>query len=293
MTDVEPRRYKELARHRDVIQNANRKFLWSAVYNYDVQFRLGLTLNTSARFDTVDTTLYTTILDSSTFRKDGISCQRCKSPNHRRWRKNQSEKRSRTRPDSGQQANNWKFEKWFTGHGKEGCNLFQPNSCQQGTECAHVCKACRGSTLWKIVNTLPDFNSSFKTDTWTDCSSRYRDQTLANDLLHDICFGVNIGFSGNHDSQIYENHFLAKTNPEAVAKELERELTLNRKIGPFLTSDRQLKSTQYLRNAASSAIYPGPSLTLLTMVFPKNCFVVPTTPLTRRSRNLNSQDKVH
>ena len=47
----------------------------------------GLTLNTSARFDTVDTTLYTTILDSSTFRKDGISCQRCKSPNHRRWRK--------------------------------------------------------------------------------------------------------------------------------------------------------------------------------------------------------------
>lgn len=87
MTDVEPRRYKELARHRDVIQNANGKFLWSAVYNYDVQFRLGLTLNTSARFDTVDTTLYTTILDSSTFRKDGISCQRCKSPNHRRWRK--------------------------------------------------------------------------------------------------------------------------------------------------------------------------------------------------------------
>lgn len=133
--------------------------------------------------------------------------------------------------------------------------------------------------LWD--RTLPDFNSSFKTDTWTDCSSRYRDQTLANDLLHDIRFGVNIGFSGNHDSQIYENHFLAKTNPEAVAKELERELTLNRKIGPFLTSDRQLKSTQYLRNVASFAIYPGPSLTLLTMVFPKNCFVVPTTPLTR------------
>ena len=35
--------------------------MWSAVYNYDVQFRLSLTLNTSARFDTVDMTLYTTI----------------------------------------------------------------------------------------------------------------------------------------------------------------------------------------------------------------------------------------
>ena len=61
--DVAPLRYKELARYRDVIQKANRKFVWSAVYNYDAQFRLSLNLNTSARFDTVDTTLYTTILD--------------------------------------------------------------------------------------------------------------------------------------------------------------------------------------------------------------------------------------
>jgi len=156
--DVEPLRYKELARYRDVIQKANRKFVWSAVYNYDVQFRLRLTINTSARFDTVDTTLYTTILDSSAVRKEGISCQRCKSPNHlvrdclfrakTALEENQSAKKtsSHTRPDSGQQTNNWKYYKWFTSTGKEGCNLFQRNSCQQGTECkrAHVCKACRG-----------------------------------------------------------------------------------------------------------------------------------------------------
>ena len=30
--DVAPLRYKELARYRDVIQKANRKFVWSAVY---------------------------------------------------------------------------------------------------------------------------------------------------------------------------------------------------------------------------------------------------------------------
>lgn len=50
---------------------------------------------------------------------------------------NQSAKKigPRTRRDSGQQANAWKFEKWFTSHGKEGRNLFQHNSCQQGTEC--------------------------------------------------------------------------------------------------------------------------------------------------------------
>jgi len=115
--DVTPLRYKELARCQDVIQKANRKFMWSAVYNYDVQFCLSLTLNTSAHFNTVNTTLYTTILDSSAVRKEGVSCQRCKSPNHL----------------------------WFTSNSKEGCNLFQRNSCQQGTECkcAHVCKALR------------------------------------------------------------------------------------------------------------------------------------------------------
>ena len=74
--DVAPLRYKELARYRDVIQKANRKFVWSVIYNYDVQFRLSLNLNTSVRFDTVDTTLYMTILDSSAVRKEGVSCQR-------------------------------------------------------------------------------------------------------------------------------------------------------------------------------------------------------------------------
>ncbi|KAL9975402.1 hypothetical protein ACROYT_G012560 [Oculina patagonica] len=127
-------------------EKANRKFVWSALYNYDVQFRLNLTINTTARFDTVNTTLYTTILDSSAIRKEGISCQRCKSPNHlvrdclfrakTALEENQSAKKisPRTCPDSGQQTYTWKYEKWFTSNGKEGCNLFQRNSCHQGTE---------------------------------------------------------------------------------------------------------------------------------------------------------------
>ena len=58
-----------------------------------------------------------------------------------------------------------------------------------------------------FVNTLPDINSPFNIDTYTDCSSRYPDQTLANDLLHDILSRVKIGLSGNRDGQICENHF--------------------------------------------------------------------------------------
>lgn len=244
--------------------------MWSAVYNYDVQFRLSLNLNTSACFDTVDTTLYTTILDTSAVRKEGVSCQRCKSPNHlvrdclfrvkTALEENQGAKKlsSRPRPDSSQPTYAWKYEKWFTSNSKEGCNLFQCNSCHQGTECkrAHVCRACWGEHSWPIVNTLPDINSPFNIDTWMDCLSHYADQTLANDLLHDIRSGVNIGFSGNRFSQIYDNHLSATTNPEAVARELERALSLNRKIVLFLhpplptLSDCRLKSTRCPRNGA-------------------------------------------
>ena len=217
------------------------------MYNDDVQFRLSLT--PSARFDTADTTLFMTILNSSAVRKEGVSCQRCKSPNHLvcdcffrakpALEENQSTKKpsSRQRPDQSQQTSTWKYKKYFTSTGKEGCNLFQRNSCQQGTECkrAHVCKACRGSTLWPIVNMLPDINSPFHIDTSKDCLSHYPDRSLANDLLHDIHFGVNIGFSGTRYCHVYDNHFSATTNPKAVARELERELSLHRKIGPFLT----------------------------------------------------------
>ena len=162
LMDVDPTRYKELARYRDLIQKANRKFTWSAVYSYDVQFRLSLILNKSAHFDTIDTTLYTTILDSSAVRKEGHVCQHCKSPNHllrdcsfrakSALEENQGTKKigPRTRQDSiSKQPYYWKYEKWFASSGTEGCNLFQRNSCQQGAECkrAHVCKACRGTTL--------------------------------------------------------------------------------------------------------------------------------------------------
>jgi len=55
-------------------------------------------------------------------------------------------------------------------------------------------------------------------------------------IYYTISFlGVNIGFSGTRNSHVYDNHLSATTNPEAVARELERELSLHRKIGPFLT----------------------------------------------------------
>ena len=76
---INPDRYIELAQYRSIIQKANRKFQWTAVYDYNVQFRISLSENAKAgHLDIVDTT----ILDSSAVRKDGISCQRCKSEHH-------------------------------------------------------------------------------------------------------------------------------------------------------------------------------------------------------------------
>ena len=72
-----------------------------------------------------------------------------------------------------------------------------------------------------------------------------------------------------------------------MAKQLERKLFHNRKIGPFITppfsnlSDRRwalfLNSTRCLQNGTAFTIYHGLQLTPSTMVFLKNCFLVPTT----------------
>lgn len=166
---------QEWSIYQEMIQKTNRKFVWSAVYNYDVQFYLTLTLNTSACFDTVDTTLHMTIIDASAIRKEGISCQHCELQDHLTRNclccaktatgENQGWKRLslRPHPDLSQQTYAWKYKKWFTSNGKEGCNLFQHISCQQGTECkcTYVFRLAGGTTLWTIANRLPDVNSPF------------------------------------------------------------------------------------------------------------------------------------
>ena len=76
-----PARYAELAQYRGTIQKANWKFRWKAVYDFDVQFRMSLS-GTTKRLDHIDSTLYTTILESSAVRAEGTSCQHCKSDYH-------------------------------------------------------------------------------------------------------------------------------------------------------------------------------------------------------------------
>ena len=59
-------------------------------------------------------------------------------------------------------------------------------------------------------------------------------RTLVNELLGDITHGVHIGFQDQRRKHISDDHQSANSNPEAVARELEREISLKHKIGPFL-----------------------------------------------------------
>ena len=158
-------KYDELALYRLIIQKANRKFIWKAVYDFDVQFRTHLSTATTPRFDQAkSTTIYTAVLDSSAVRKEATSCQRCKSDNHLirdcsfRPRPSLEETKGQKKQSSGAAPETWKYDKWYH-NSIEGCNLFQRRACQQGKECkrAHVCKTCRGdhSMADCKINTKP------------------------------------------------------------------------------------------------------------------------------------------
>ena len=95
---------------------------------------------------------------------------------------NQSLKKSGTRQST------WKFEKWFTDTGNEGCNLFQRNACNQDKECkrAHVCKACQGITLLPIASSFPPVDSPLNLPCWVQSLTDHLNRTLVNELLCDI-----------------------------------------------------------------------------------------------------------
>lgn len=96
-------------------------------------------------------------------------------------------------------------------------------------------KLAGGTIPRPIVQSLPQIESPFPIDIWRDALHTHPDSDFVNDLLHDIEYGVRIGFQNARTPLISSNHFSAISNPEPVATELERELSLNRKAGPFLT----------------------------------------------------------
>lgn len=65
-------------------------------------------------------------------------------------------------------------------------------------------------------------------DVWRDAIRNHPDSALATYLLHDVEYGVLIGFHGERTPMISSNHFSSLSEPEIIAKELEPQLFLTR-----------------------------------------------------------------
>ena len=98
-----------------------------------------------------------------------------------------------------------------------------------------MCKACRGEHPRPIARALPEIKSPFNPQIWRACLRTHPNADFVSDLLHDIEYGVRIGYQPvNHTSQIHDGQLSATLNPVPLAREIEHELDLNRKVGPFL-----------------------------------------------------------
>jgi len=93
----------------------------------------------------------------------------------------------------------------------------------------------RGTTQWPIANSLSVLYSSFNPSTWRTSLHDFSDLSFTDDLIYDIEHGGRIGYTSPRTSRISPNHLSAIWNITSTALELERELDLGRKIGPFLT----------------------------------------------------------
>ena len=156
IVSAQPERYLELAAYLEQIQLTNHKFHWPCVYMFHVQTRTQAASRKDIHLDVLDTTLYTTILDASALCAHPKQCTCCKSFDHlvRDCPFLAQEKPQEAAKPAGTSSqffgasapDSWKFNKWFTATGQEGCNLYQRKWCNLGDACkrAHVCKACRG-----------------------------------------------------------------------------------------------------------------------------------------------------
>ena len=96
-------------------------------------------------------------------------------------------------------------------------------------------KLVGGNILRPIAQVSPaKIISPFPIETWRDCLKTHPDRNFVNTLLDEIQHGVRVGFQNERRKTIDDNHLSAKNNPTPIARELERELSLNRKAGPFL-----------------------------------------------------------
>ena len=84
-------------------------------------------------------------------------------------------------------------------------------------------KLVGGTTPRPIAQVLPLIKPPFNSQTWHACLRMHPGANFVSDLLHDIEFGVRIGYQpAIRAFQTNDNHLSARLNPGPVAREIER-----------------------------------------------------------------------
>ena len=142
LMSVKPHLYIKLLAYRNFIQNADKKYQWSAIYSYDLHFRTELARNRSFEYGKPITDLVVTLLDATAIKNNVSRCFRCRSTSH--------VVQECPFPATYTLEANPKTPKKITQNswvhqGREGCNNFNQGRCTYaGCRRAHVCQACRG-----------------------------------------------------------------------------------------------------------------------------------------------------
>jgi len=94
-------------------------------------------------------------------------------------------------------------------------------------------KPAREVTPWQIAQNLPNPRSPFDVAKWRQALDNLPDQPLVKSLLHEIQHGVALGYQGPTLPHCHPNHQSTIEFSLPVVQELNRELGLLRKVGPF------------------------------------------------------------
>ena len=141
-----PEVYENMARYRQLIQDCDKKYKWSAVFLYDMHLRQKRSLACSFQFNDVDNDPFTTILDATAVKQHSAKCFRCKSAEH--MVQNCPFPAAQTTMETGSKAQKritHQQDRWYY-NGAEGCSNFPTGQCRFQETCrrANVCRKCKG-----------------------------------------------------------------------------------------------------------------------------------------------------
>ena len=134
---ADPSLFIPVMRYRSFIHDCSMRYLWSAVWAYDVRFR---SLRSPACFGNIDAELISQIFNVHSIKFNANTCARCKATDHYvkdcPFPSGPSEKKAGATQKSNQKSK-----------GKQVCFKWNAGDCDKGSECfrLHVCRGCRGT----------------------------------------------------------------------------------------------------------------------------------------------------